>query len=133
VKIMEQKVIVITRREARSLPVALPEAFSELTPFVEIWALSTETERNKRRHTVGMEAIVEFKEAMLPRVDELVAWLNQFALASLPEDAQTLMYLLLSFAEIAPAVEFYRQPAVIDGYDPRRFVADETFTMRPAV
>ena len=70
---------------------------------------------------------------MLPKVDEIVVWLNQYELASLPEEAKTLMYLLLSFAEIAPAVEFYQQPAVIDGYDPRRFVADETFTMRPAI
>lgn len=130
---MEQKVIVMPKREARTVSLALPEAFSDLACFVGIWALPTETQRNTQRHTVGMEAIVEFKDAMLPKVDEIVAWLNQYELASLPEDAKTLMYLLLSFAEIAPAVEFYQQPAVIDGYDPRRFVADETFTMRPAI
>ena len=130
---MEQKVIVMAKRAARTVPVALPAAFSDLTCFVGTWALPTETQRNMQRHTVGMEAIVEFKDAMLPKVDGIVAWLNQYELASLPEEAKTLMYLLLSFAEIAPAVEFYQQPAVIDGYDPRRFVADETFTMRPAI
>ena len=43
----------------------------------------------------------------------------------------TLMYLLLSLAEIAPAIEFYNQPAVIDGYESARFRADESFVMRP--
>ena len=32
-----------------------------------------------------------------------------------------------------PAVEFYQQPAVIDGYDPRRFIANESFALRPSV
>ena len=130
---MEQKIIVMPKREARTVPVALPEVFSDLACFVGIWALPTETQRNTQRHTVGMDAILVFKDAMLPRVDAVVQWLNQFPLNALPDAAKPLMYLLLSFAEIAPAVEFYKQPAVIDGYDPRRFVADETFTMHPAL
>jgi hypothetical protein len=32
------------------------------------------------------------------------------------------MNLALALAEVAPAIEFYKQPAVIDGYDPTRFV-----------
>lgn len=135
---MEEKVIVIASRKGAaaagsSTRAALPAAFDELSRFVELWSLSTETERTTQRHTVGMDAIVEFKDAMLPRVDDIVAWLNQYELAHLPEDARSLMYMLLSFAEIAPAVEFYQQPAVIDGYDPRRFIADETFSMRPPI
>jgi hypothetical protein len=129
---MEQKVITITGKLAKPALAPLPEGFAELNRFIETWALATETGRNAQRHTVGMPAILEFKDAMLPRVDELVAWLNQYRLDSLPDDAKTAMYLLLSFAEVAPAVEFYQQPNVIDGYDPFRFVADESFAMRPA-
>jgi hypothetical protein len=135
---MEQKVIVVARRADAtaadaSTRAALPAAFAELNRFVDAWALETETARTTRRHTAGMPAIVEFKDAMLARVDEIVAWLNQYTLETLPDDAKTLMYLLLSLAEVAPAVEFYQQAAVIDGYDPFRFVADETFSMRPVV
>ncbi|OAJ54809.1 hypothetical protein A6V36_08150 [Paraburkholderia ginsengiterrae] len=134
---MEQKVIVVTQRTNHTKdapsPAPLPAAFDELSRFVDTWALPTETGRMTQRHTVGMAAIVEFKDAMLARVDDIVAWLNQFELHRLPEDAKTLMYLLLSLAEVAPAVEFYQQPFVIDGYDPFRFVADETFSMRPAI
>lgn len=131
---MEQKVIVITNRtSAAARLAALPGAFAHLNRFVDSWALATETKRTTHRHTAGMDAIVEFRDALLPCVDELVAWLNQYRLDALPEDAKTAMYLLLSLAEIAPAVEFYNQPDVIDGYDPFRFAADETFTMRPAI
>ncbi|CAB3806312.1 hypothetical protein LMG28614_06366 [Paraburkholderia ultramafica] len=131
---MEEKVIVITNRSgAPARVVPLPEAFADLNRFVDSWALATETARTTRRHTAGMDAIVEFRDALLPRVNELVAWLDQYQMDALPEDAKTAMYLLLSLAEIAPAVEFYNQPYVIDGYDPFRFAADETFAMRPAI
>lgn len=134
---MEQKVIVVTKRadlaQDASSRAQLPAAFEELNRFVEVWALPSETERTTRRHTAGMPAIVEFKDAMLARVDDIVAWLDQFELDKLPEDAKTLMCLLLSLAEVAPVIEFYQQPFVIDGYDPFRFVADETFSMRPVI
>jgi len=111
----------------------LPAGFESLMPFVESWALETETERNAQRHVVGMDAILAFRDAILPQVDDVVAYLNRHALATLDQhpEAMTLMYLLLSLAEIAPAIEFYNQPAVIDGYDSARFRADESFVMRP--
>ncbi|MGF6265813.1 hypothetical protein OKW49_006806 [Paraburkholderia youngii] len=111
----------------------LPAGFESLAPFVDSWALGTETARNAQRHALGMEAILAFRDAILPQVDEVVAYLNGFPLATLDEhpDAMTLMYLLLSLAEIAPAIEFYNQPAVIDGYESARFRADESFVMRP--
>lgn len=139
---MEQKIIVMPGRATRGdnpentpAPVAveneLPEPFAALQPFVPLWALASETDRSIQRYRIGMEAIVAFKDAMLPQVDAIVAWLDGFPLDALPPAGVTLMTMLLSLAEIAPAVEFYGQPAVIDGYDPRRFAADETFSMRP--
>ncbi|MFB9121861.1 hypothetical protein E2553_27395 [Paraburkholderia dipogonis] len=119
----------------RGAPVArpLPEGFESLAPFVDVWALETETERNARRHTVGMDAILAFRDAILPQVDDVVAYLNRYALTTLNEhpQAMTMLLLLLSLAEIAPAIEFYNQPAVIDGYESSRFKADESFVMRP--
>jgi len=109
----------------------LPLDFADLQPFVG-WALATETERNRRRHEVGMTAIVAFKESFLPRVDAVVAYLDYYPLDAIAPEDMPLMYMLLSLAEIAPPIEFYRQPAVIDGYDPRRFAAEEDFVLRPA-
>jgi hypothetical protein len=126
-----QPVNFITRKS--SVAKTLPAGFESLAPFVQTWALETETERSAQRHAVGMDSILAFRDAILPQVDDVVAYLNRHALATLGEhpEAMTLMCLLLSLAEIAPAIEFYNQPAVIDGYESARFRADESFVMRP--
>jgi hypothetical protein len=116
----------------------LPEQFKTLQPFVA-WSLATETERNRRRHQVSMDQIVAFADAILPQVDAIVAYVDAAAAEtgtetrSLPEPAASLMAMLLSLAEVAPAIECYHQPAVIDGYDPQRFLADEAFILKPAL
>jgi hypothetical protein len=130
---MQEHVIKVTLPQPIRSEILLPEAFSALQVFVPIWALATETERNQQRHAVGMAAISDFGNALLPRVEEIVAFLNQYPIDNLPPEGTVLMQLLLSLAEVAPAIEFYKQPYVIDGYEPRRFVANETFVMRPAL
>ena len=69
-----------------------------------------------------MEEIQTFYDALLPRMEAVIDYLNQFPLETLPADAQRLMYLTLSLAEVAPAVELFKQPSVTDGYDAARFV-----------
>lgn len=113
-------------------PVKLPAQFSHLEAFKR-WSLATETERNQLRNSSRMEEIVAFKDAMLADVDAVVAFLNGFPLNAMPPEPLALMHMLLSLAEVAPAVEAYNQPGVIDGYEPARFVADEAFVMRPPV
>ena len=110
----------------------LPQQFAHLAPFIH-WSLATETERNRLRNASDMADIIAFKDAMLADVNDIVDWLNTFPLDAMPPDAQKLMHMLLSLAEVAPAVEAYHQPGVIDGYDPERFIADEKFVMRPPI
>ena len=99
----------------------LPATFSDLEPFAE-WSLATEPERNRKRMSSTMNEIVTFYNVMLSHADAVFDYLNQFPLETLPADAQRLLYLTLALAEVAPAVELYKQPGVIDGYDPRRFI-----------
>ena len=99
----------------------LPEAFRDLEPFVD-WALATEAERTYKRQTSQMTEIQALYDAMLPRMAEIIAYLNDFALDAMPESATRLMYLTLSLAEIAPAVENFGQPREPDTFDPFRFV-----------
>jgi hypothetical protein len=51
-----------------------------------------------------------------------ISYLDQFPLNAVPTDAQRLLNLTFSPAEIAPAVEQFKQPSVADGYDTTRFV-----------
>jgi hypothetical protein len=112
--------------------ITLPAGFAHLMPFSH-WSLATETERTRMRNTSAFADIVAFKDAMLADVDAIVAYLNGFELDAMPPPEAALMYMLLSLAEVAPAVEAYQQPGVIDGYEFSRFVADEKFVMRPPI
>jgi hypothetical protein len=69
-----------------------------------------------------MAEIQAFYDTILPRMDAIINYLGQFPLNALPADAQRLLHLTFSLAEIAPAVELFKQPNVADGYDATRFV-----------
>jgi hypothetical protein len=113
-----------------SSEIVLPSEFAALQPFVH-WALPTETARNHHRHESTAAEIEAFAAAMLANFDAIVARLNEFPLDEMPENWRPLYWMLLSLAEVAPAVEFYHGPQVPDGYDTHRFVADENFPLRP--
>ncbi|MGH7961577.1 MAG: hypothetical protein ACRERD_07080 [Candidatus Binatia bacterium] len=100
----------------------LPESFADLENFAGLWALATETERSRHRQASTMAEIQAFYDAMLPRMEGILAYLNQFPLAEMPEEAERLLYLTLSLAEVAPAVELFKQPSVMDGYDISRLL-----------
>jgi hypothetical protein len=99
---------------------ALPEAFRDLEPWLA-WSLATEQERSAKRQASTMKEIQAFYDALLARMEEVLPYVEQFPLEAMPEDAQRLFYLTLSLAEVAPAVELFGQPTVIDGYDIKRF------------
>ena len=99
----------------------LPAAFADLEPFIA-WSLATESERQRKRMSSSMAEIQAFYDAILPRMDAVIAYLDQFSLNAMPADAQRLLHLTFSLAEIASAVELFKQPSVADGYDATRFV-----------
>ncbi|HKZ80387.1 MAG TPA: hypothetical protein VJ124_19080 [Pyrinomonadaceae bacterium] len=99
----------------------LPDQFQELNSFSERWALATERERNDRRRSSTMEEIQKFYDAILPRMDEIINYLNQYPLDGLPVDARRLFYLALSFMEISPSVELFREPDETGAFEATRF------------
>ena len=111
---------------------ALPAGFQDLEGFVGSWALASERERNRQRLSSSMAEIQKLYDALLPRMDEIIGYLNQQPLNDMPADAKRLFHLSLSLAEIAPAVEFYKQPEVVDGFPPERFVPVEVPYMTPS-
>lgn len=100
----------------------LPEPFQDLAPYLT-WALPTERERSAKRQASTMAEIRAFYEAMLARMEEVLPHLAQFPPENIPEDVQRLFYLALALAEVAPAVENFGQPSVVEGYDIARFIS----------
>lgn len=103
--------------------ITLPPEFKSLERFAVDWSLSTERQRNERRISAsGIQELQEFYDAMMPRMEEILNYLNKYSLDSMPEDSKRLFYMTLSLAEVAPAIELFKQPTVVDGFDSRRLV-----------
>lgn len=101
----------------------LPEGFDELEPFVA-WSLETEPERCAKRQASSMRELQALYDAVLPRAEEIFAYLDKFPLDAMPVAARRLFLLTLALAEVAPAVELFGQVSVVDGYDINRFRAE---------
>jgi len=103
---------------------SLPREFSELERFIDQWALPAQSERESRRRQTTPREREDFYEAVMPRLEAIIAWLDHFPLDAMPPEAQRLLHLILSLAEIAPTVELYRGSATVPySFDETRFIA----------
>ena len=99
----------------------LPSGFSDLARFAD-WMLPTSVERSRKRLASSMDEISALYNALLPRLEEILAYLDQFSLEEMPQDALRLLFLTLSLAEVSIGVELFHEPKVTGGCDPARFV-----------
>lgn len=100
----------------------LPEEFRDLERF-GAWMLETETERNLRRLESDIAEIRAFHDAMVNRAEAAIAYLEGIGLERIEErQDRNLLNLLLSLAEVTPAVEYYGAPGVRGGFDSRRMI-----------
>ena len=97
-----------------------PPGFEDLEHLRD-WSLPTERDRAFKRFHAEQAELETVYEAVHERLAEIVKHLDQFPLTELPPESARLMLLMLSLAEIAPAIEFYKQPRVYDGFDLNRF------------
>lgn len=92
----------------------LPAEFADLEPFVADWCLDSEPERYAKRLGSTMEEIQEFYDAIMPRAEAAMQYLEKLPLDDLPEDAWRLLKLLYSLIVMSFAVEIWKQPYIPD-------------------
>jgi hypothetical protein len=68
-----------------------------------------------------MAALERFYDAVFPHMGDIAEYLDRIPLSEITGDDRNLLWLAFSFAEIAPAVDLFRQPMVPDGFEPERF------------
>lgn len=95
----------------------LPAGFEALKPYVAEWVLPDAVARMARRQGSTIENIRSFYNAILPLGEKALDYLRGFPLGKLPPEGERLLKLMLSLAEVAPAVEWYNDPKVSDGFD----------------
>ncbi len=91
----------------------LPSEFADLEPFAG-WGLPTERERYAKRLASTMDELQAFYDAAFPRLDDATAYLGQFELNALPDDAKRLLWVYSSLVTVSFPVEVWRQPRVPD-------------------
>ena len=94
----------------------LPPGFAAAEPFVAEWILPDAAARMAKRQASGIEDLRRFYTVMLPLGEAALAHLRDFELGAVPEDSERLLKLMLALAEVAPAVEWYNDPRVYDGF-----------------
>jgi len=98
----------------------LPPGFAVAEPFVADWVLPDAAARMAKRQSSRIEDLRRFYGVMLPLGEAALAHLRDFELGSVPEDSERLLKLMLALAEVAPAVEWYNDPRVYDGFPVER-------------
>ena len=92
----------------------LPAEFADLEPWVEEWCLDSEPERYAKRLSSRMDEIQAFYDAIFPRAEEAIQYLEKFPLDDLPEDAFRLLKLLYSLILMSFPVEIWHQSYIPD-------------------
>jgi hypothetical protein len=93
---------------------ALPPGFSDLEPFVADWALPTRAQRYEARLSKPFDDLVRFYDAVAPRAEEAIGYLNGLDIDDLPDDAATLLQMLYSMILVSYAVNVFKQNRIPD-------------------
>lgn len=107
------------RSEGRLIVVAqtLPAPFADLEPHIG-WALEREAQRTAKREASTVEEIRAFYDAVFPRMEAIVAYLEKFPLDALPEPERRLFWLTLSVVEVSNLTERYKRREAIRAVSP---------------
>ncbi len=85
----------------------LPPEFADLEPFAADWVLPTLEERLQRRLVTPMVELHAFYDAVFPRAEAAMTYLDQFDVNDVPETARNLMVLLYSLSVVSVATEVF--------------------------
>ena len=91
----------------------LPTEFGDLEPFAD-WSLESEAERYAKRLSSTLDELQAFYDAAFPRLEDAMAYIDQFEFTALPTDATRLLWLCYSLVNASFPVEVWRQPRVPD-------------------
>jgi len=101
----------------------LPEGFADLAPWLD-WALPTADERQARRLASTPAGLRQFYDAVLPRLEDILAEADKYPLGGLPAAIQPIYNIALSLAEVAPHIELYGGAVGVPyAFEEGRFIA----------
>ncbi|HAC35329.1 MAG TPA: hypothetical protein DCF45_12510 [Gammaproteobacteria bacterium] len=101
----------------------LPVEFSDLEWLTDKWLLETENERHRARLASEPMELQRVYDTLLPRMEPICEYLDQYPLSDLPWAAHNLMTLAFVFMEVSCSVEMFGgSPEVPFGFEPNRWI-----------
>jgi len=97
----------------------LPSQFADLQPLSE-WTQPDQKKHKKKRLDSSIEELQLLYNTMLPRMEEIGSYLDEFPLNELPDPERNLIHLGAAFMEAAIAVELFDAPDEPDVLAPER-------------
>lgn len=97
-----------------SNPTMLPEEFADLEHFAPVWALADANARYEQRKASTFPELQEFYDAVVPRAQAAMAYLDQFDLYDMPDTANNLFWMLAALSPVGFAVDAFHQPLIPD-------------------
>lgn len=95
--------------------------FSDLRPYVEAWGLATSAERLNKRCNSSQGELKAFYDAVAPRLQNIIDFLNQFPLRDIPQEHQGLARTALAALEVSGPVNSWGAPLLELAHDPREW------------
>ena len=99
---------------------ALPDGFEDLAPWLD-WALESERARTAKKIESSMDELRALYDAVMPRMEDIIAYLDSVPSDDRPARAHRLYLLTLSLVEVSNLVEIYKRRDVIEACDPLHF------------
>lgn len=101
--------------------------FSDLDPIINEWNIDTVEGRIRKRTESTLEEMQKFHDALLPRLEEIITFLNQFPVEEIPEEYQYLKNAALSILHVDRPVNKWQRATLEEARDPRLFQMKENF------
>ena len=93
---------------------SLPADFADLSPWVTHWALRSEEARYRKLEASGIAELRAFYDALFPRLDAIIRYLDCYTVETLPPDAKVLFDLAMTFMETAHPIDLHWDTTDID-------------------
>lgn len=82
--------------------------FSDLSRFIDNWGLDSAHDRLKKRSTVDLTELNAFYDAVTPRLEEIIEFLNQFPVNEIPEQFKPIAYMALAICEVDDPINVWK-------------------------
>ncbi|MCB2049808.1 MAG: hypothetical protein KDE63_00125 [Novosphingobium sp.] len=102
------------------------QALSVVEIHATAWGLPTSAERVAKRVCSTMDEISNFYDAMLPHMEEILDYLNQFSLDTIPDNVKPIAWTALAMCEVDNPVR-WKSVTLSSGFDVLGMVPKSSF------